>query len=93
MLNKINKEQVINSFRKSDQDTGSCEVQIGLLSERIGQVAQHLEQFPKDKHSRHGLIKMVGKRRTLLGYLKKNDLESHHKITSMIGRNKKSSID
>lgn len=78
MLNKENKSKVIKQFAKSDNDTGSCEVQIAILSERIREIADHLKQFPKDKHSRLGLVKLVGKRRTFLGYLKKKNLNDYN---------------
>lgn len=80
MLGKDIKSNIINKFAKSDNDTGSSGVQIALLSERIRQIAKHLELFPKDKHSRFGLVKLVGKRRVLYSYLKKNDKTNYESI-------------
>ena len=84
MLNKEDKDKIIEKFSKSGNDTGSSEVQIGILSERIKQVAKHLKDFPKDNHSRRGLIKMVGKRKTFFNYLKKNDNESFVKTKKLV---------
>jgi len=89
MLNKMNKEEIIKSFRTSETDTGSAEVQIGLLTHRIKQINEHLSQFKKDKHSRHGLVKLVGKRRTLLKYLKRTNPGSFADISIRVGRDKK----
>ena len=80
MLSNQQKQDVINKFKKSDNDTGSSQVQIGLLNARIHQVAEHLKANPKDKHSRLGLVKMVGKRRTFLKYLKRIDKDAYNKI-------------
>lgn len=77
MLTKEQKETVIKEFGRSEKDTGSCEVQIALLTIRIKQIADHLKSFPKDKHSRRGLIKLVGRRRTYIAFLKKQDLERY----------------
>ena len=70
MLSKEDKNNLIKKFGRDDKDTGSCEVQIALLSERIKQVSEHLKSFSKDKHSHRGLIKLVEKRRSFLNYLK-----------------------
>jgi small subunit ribosomal protein S15 len=67
---KEKKKKVITDFRRSKNDTGSSEVQIALLTERINQLSKHFETNPKDHHSRYGLIKMVGLRKRLLSYLK-----------------------
>ncbi len=83
MLNNEIKSKIIGKYAKSGSDTGSSEVQIGILSERIKQVNGHLKLFPKDNHSRRGLLKMVGKRRTFLNYLKKNDNESFVKVQKL----------
>ena len=84
MLSKENKSDIIKKFSKSEKDTGSCEVQIGFLTEQIRQVADHLKNFPKDHHSRRGLVKMVGKRRSFLNYLKKSDIESYENIEKLL---------
>ena len=77
MLNKETKSKIIKNFAKSENDTGSSQVQVAILSERINQISEHLKKFPKDKHSRLGLIKIVGKRRVFLNYLKKSDLDGY----------------
>ena len=77
MLNKDRKSAVIKQFARSENDSGSCEVQIAIISERIRQIATHLKSFPKDKHSRFGLVKLVGRRRALGNYLKRKDVGSY----------------
>jgi len=84
MLNKENKNKIIKQFAKSETDTGSCEVQIALLSERIREISGHLKQFPKDNHSRLGLVKLVGKRKSFLGYLKKKDLSGYNNFVKQL---------
>ena len=79
-IKKEVKEKIIKQFAKSANDTGSCELQVALLSERIRQVAEHLKSFPKDKHSRTGLLSMVGKRRSFLSYLKKNSSANYDNL-------------
>lgn len=69
-LDKSSKTKLIKKFQRADTDTGSCEVQIAILSERISQLTDHLKLHKKDFHSRRGLLQMVGKRRKLLNYLK-----------------------
>ena len=76
MLNLETKKAVIAKYAKSGNDTGSSEVQIALWSERIAQIAAHLKKFPKDNHSRHGLVKLVGKRQRAYDYLEKTDTKS-----------------
>ena len=72
-VQKIKKEEVIKNFKIHGRDTGSTEVQIALLTERINVLSQHFSRHKKDVHSRRGLLMMVGKRRSLLNYLKKKD--------------------
>ena len=84
MLNNDIKSQIIKDFSKSESDTGSSQVQIALLSERIRQISGHLKIFPKDKHSRLGLVKIVGKRRTFFNYLKKNDLSAYQGLVEKL---------
>ena len=72
MLTKDQKKKIIRNFSKTEKDVGSVEIQIALLSERISQVSKHLKLFPKDKHSRLGLVKLVGKKRRLSRYLEKS---------------------
>ena len=83
MPNIINKEEVIENYRKHEKDTGSSEVQIALLTTRIAHLTQHLLVHRKDFHSRRGLILMTNRRRKLLDYLKRHNLEKYRDI---IGR-------
>jgi len=79
------KKEVIGSFRKHDSDTGSPEVQIALLTERINSLTEHFKVHSKDHHSRRGLLKVVGQRRSLLDYLKKKDIMRYRDIISKLG--------
>ncbi|MCK4453540.1 30S ribosomal protein S15 [candidate division WOR-3 bacterium] len=83
-LNKDNKEDIMKSYKRHDKDTGSPEVQIAVLTERIKILTEHLKQFPKDKHSRQGLIKMVNDRRRHLNYLMKKDRTKYLKIVDSL---------
>ncbi len=74
------KTATIKEFGGSEQNTGQTEVQIALFSKRINDLTGHLKTHPKDKHSRHGLLKLVGKRKSLLSYLKKTDIERYRKV-------------
>jgi small subunit ribosomal protein S15 len=80
MITKEMKQQIIAEYGRKPGDTGSPEVQIALLTERIKELTAHLQANKKDHHSRRGLLKMVGKRRGLLDYLKKTDLESYRSL-------------
>ena len=71
----MNKQEIISKFGRKEGDTGSPEVQIALLSARITYLTEHLKQHPKDNHTRLGLLKLVGKRKRLLAYLERTDLE------------------
>ena len=73
-----------NTYRRDEKDTGSSEVQIALLTERIKELTEHLKVHKKDNHSRRGLLKMVGKRRNLLNYLEKNDVEKYREIVEKL---------
>ncbi len=84
-LIKEKKKELISSFKRHDTDTGSPEVQIALLSERIKLLTEHLKQFPKDKHSRQGLIKMVNDRRRHLNYLLRKDRARYLKVVDELG--------
>ena len=84
----MNKEQIIKDFATKEGDTGSPEVQIALLTARINELNEHLKVHKKDHHSRRGLLKMVGRRRNLLGYLKKNDLEGYRALIARLGLRK-----
>ena len=80
MITKEVKTEVIGANATHEGDTGSPEVQIAILSERIRELTEHLKQHPKDDHSRLGMYKMVGKRRRLLDYLAKRDIERYRAI-------------
>ncbi len=84
MLSKRQKQNVIKEHSKHDADTGSSEVQIGLLSKRIKLLADHLKKNPKDNHSRRGLLVMVGKRRRFLQILKREDEKSYTQIVKKL---------
>ena len=82
---KEKKKEVIEQFKLHDKDTGSPEVQIALLTERINHLTEHLKVHKKDHHSRRGLLKMVGQRRRLLDYLTNTDIESYRQIIAELG--------
>ncbi|MBN1573951.1 MAG: 30S ribosomal protein S15 [Deltaproteobacteria bacterium] len=84
-LARETKNEVINNFKKHDSDTGSPEVQIALLTERINGLTEHFKTHKKDHTSRRGLLKMVGHRRRLLEYLKKKDIERYRKLIERLG--------
>jgi len=85
MLSKDRKTEIIERFKKHEVDTGSPEVQIGILTERINVLTEHLKTHTKDHHSRRGLLKMVGHRRRLLGYLQKQDVERYRTVVKDLG--------
>ena len=85
MLRKEEKAAVIEANRKHDNDTGSPEVQIAILTKRINDITGHLKEHKNDHHSRRGLLKMVGKRRNLLNYLQKVDIERYRAIIAKLG--------
>lgn len=80
MLDKEEKEKIIKSFKVHQKDTGSPEVQIALLTNRINYLTKHFETHKKDHHSRTGLLKMVGQRKRLLGYLKNEDVKRYEAV-------------
>lgn len=85
MLATEKKQEIINSFKKHDSDTGSPEVQIAILSERISYLTEHFKVHKKDHHSRRGLLKLVGQRRRLLDYLKGKDVERYKTVIERLG--------
>jgi small subunit ribosomal protein S15 len=87
-LEKEQKHSIIEDHKLHDYDTGSPEVQIALLSERITYLTEHFRHHKKDHHSRRGLLKLVGKRRKLLDYLKDSDKERYSKIIERLGLRK-----
>ena len=87
-MTKERKQEIINTFKRDENDTGSSEVQIALLTERINEVTEHLKVHKKDNHSRRGLLQMVGKRRNLLNYLSKKDLPKYREIVEKLNLRK-----
>jgi small subunit ribosomal protein S15 len=84
-LNKDRKTNIIGSYRTHDSDTGSPEVQVALLSERINYLTEHFKAHAKDHHSRRGLLKLVGQRRRLLDYLKGKDTDRYAELIRRLG--------
>ena len=82
------KQEIINTYKREEKDTGSPEVQIALLTERINELTEHLKVHKKDNHSRRGLLQMVGKRRNLLNYLSKNDLPKYREVVEKLNLRK-----
>ena len=87
-LETVAKARVITQYRLHDTDTGSPEVQIALLSQRIEYLTEHFKTHKKDHHSRRGLLKLVGKRRRLLDFLKKSDVDRYRKVVSSLNLRK-----
>ena len=85
MLTNERKTEVIGTYRKHDADTGSPEVQVALLSERISYLTEHFKVHTKDHHSRRGLLKLVGQRRRLLDYVKSKDVERYADLIKRLG--------
>ena len=85
MTSKERKAEIVAEFGKNPQDTGSPEVQIALLTERIRELTEHLKVHQKDHHSRRGLFMLVGQRRGLLDYVKKNDIEAYRALIDKLG--------
>ncbi len=85
MISKEKKTAIIKEYGRSEGDTGSPEVQVAVLTARIQELTEHLKEHPKDHHSRRGLLKMVGQRRGLLGYLKEKDIERYRQLIEKFG--------
>jgi small subunit ribosomal protein S15 len=85
MLNKEAKESVIGDHRRHETDTGSPQVQVAILTERINALTEHLKTHKKDHHSRRGLLQMVGRRRRLLNYLQQSDVDGYRELTRSLG--------
>ena len=83
-MTKEKKQEIINTYKRDENDTGSPEVQIALLTERITELTEHLKVHQKDNHSRRGLLKMIGKRRNLLNYLSKKDINRYREIVKKL---------
>ena len=87
-MTKERKTEIIKEYKRDEKDTGSPEVQVALLTERIKELTEHLKVHPKDNHSRRGMLKMVGKRRNLLNYLSKKDINRHRDLVQKLGLRK-----
>lgn len=85
MISGEKKQAIIKEYGRSEGDTGSPEVQVAILTARINELTEHFKANPKDHHSRRGLLKMVGRRRGLLDYLKKTDLEGYRALIEKLG--------
>ncbi len=88
MITKEQKQEIINKFGAHEGDTGCTEVQVALLTARINDLNNHFAVHKKDHHSRRGLLKMVGQRRGLLDYLKKNDIQKYRELIAELGLRK-----
>ncbi|MEX0934369.1 MAG: 30S ribosomal protein S15 [Candidatus Saccharimonadales bacterium] len=88
MLKSKNKEKIVSELGSHKSDTGSTEVQVGIFTERIKSLTEHLKVHKKDLHSRRGLLQMVGKRKRLLDYLKRKDGDSYKKLVTKLGLRK-----
>jgi small subunit ribosomal protein S15 len=84
-LAKEKKDELIGKYRRAEGDTGSAEVQVALLTERINELTEHLRSHVKDHHSRRGLLMLVGKRRRMLRYLERTDLERYRALVAELG--------
>ncbi len=84
-INRENKTKLIDEYARSEKDTGSPEVQIAILSERISNLTEHFQSHKKDNHSRIGLMRLINQRRSLLAYLKKNNKDSYEKLIDKLG--------
>jgi small subunit ribosomal protein S15 len=89
MLEKGMKGDIITQFKLKENDTGSTDVQVALLTERINQLTEHLKAHPHDYHSRCGLLKLIGRRRRFLAYLSKTDSERYYSLIARLGLRKK----
>jgi small subunit ribosomal protein S15 len=84
-ISPVRKAETISKFQQGEKDTGSPEVQVALLTERVAHLTEHLKNNPKDHHSRRGLLLMVGQRRALLDYLKRKSLDRYRKLIATLG--------
>ena len=84
-INRENKTKIIDEYSRSEKDTGSPEVQIAILSERISNLTEHFQSHKKDNHSRTGLMRLINQRRSLLAYLKKSNKDSYDKLIDKLG--------
>ena len=85
MITKEQKADLVKQYGKSETDTGSAEVQVAILTARIKELTEHMKSHQKDFHTRRGLLMLVGKRRRLLSYIKKNDIENYRNLIKSLG--------
>ena len=88
MITKERKSELVEEYGDSPNDTGTAEVQVAIFSERISNLTDHLKEHPNDHSTRHGLLKLVGKRRRLLNYLKDKDIERYRTLIQSLGLRK-----
>ncbi len=88
MITKEQKQEIVEKYGRSEGDTGSPEVQVAILTARINDLQNHFKANPKDHHSRRGLLKMVGQRRNLLGYLRSKDITRYRTLIEQLGLRK-----
>lgn len=84
-ISKERKAELIREFGKNEQDSGSAEVQVAILTDRIRELTEHMKVHKKDFHTRRGLLMLVGKRRRLLSYIKRNDIENYRQLIAKLG--------
>ena len=84
-ITKAEVQEIINEFGKNEHDSGSAEVQVAILTKRIQALTEHMKGHKKDFHSRRGLMMLVGQRRRLLGYIKKNDINNYRQLIARLG--------
>lgn len=85
MITKEQKAELIKQYGKNERDSGSAEVQVAILTARIKELTEHMKSHKKDFHTRRGLLMLVGKRRRLLSYIKKNDIENYRNLIKSLG--------
>ena len=83
-MDKVRKQEIINTFKQSENDTGSAQVQVALLSERINELTEHLKANHKDNHSRRGLYKLIGERKAFLKYLEERDINAYRELKKQL---------
>ena len=87
-MDKEKKGAIISDFKVRESDTGSAEVQVALLTDRINQLSEHLKAHPHDQHTRRGLLKLIGRRRRLLAYISKGDVKRYRSLITRLGLRK-----
>ena len=83
-MDKVRKQEIINTFKQSENDTGSAQVQVALLTERINELTEHLKANHKDNHSRRGLYKLIGERKAFLKYLEERDINAYRELKKQL---------